>query len=134
MLWYIFSGGVAGENGGGVPKDNRSALLEVHGPIWDKNRFFQNFSFPGSGKQIPVNQAAIYVIPAGYTVEVQVIIERGNASNPIGKSWPGGGASRNIPNTTNVTELFVDIVFPKAAPGPTQKVPLLLAGTTSAAT
>merc|ERR1719181_1672984 len=131
LLWYIFSGGQAGENGSGLPHDNRSELLEVNGPIWRDNHFILNFSLPGSSKQIAINKAAIYVIPSGYTVEARVVIEKGNASNPIGKTWPRGGQTKNIPNATNVTELFVDIVYPAA--GVTQNVPLLLAGSTSAA-
>jgi hypothetical protein len=94
---------------------NRKKLLEYPGP---KAMSHTSFPYVRNGRRIdiPVNRAAIYVLPSGYTVEPHRVI-KGVLSS---EAWRGS------PRDT----LFLDIVYPKSAPG-NQAVPLLLEGSST---
>jgi hypothetical protein len=130
LLYFSFGGNLHFPG-----SSNYMKLMEMRGPYggwsswWHDADRFSSFPFPGNAsKRIPINMGAVYVIPSGYTVAPQVIVEQGFV---IGKSFPRDGHRyiENAAHYTNVTKLFVDIIFPKASPG-TERVPLLLEGTT----
>ncbi|MFT5131167.1 MAG: hypothetical protein ACI8W8_004803 [Rhodothermales bacterium] len=87
---------------------NRKKLLDHPGPSVARAR--------STIGEIPINRAAIYVIPSGYTVEPQLVFRDGIQ----GADW----------KRRTRTEVFCDLIYPKASAG-NEAVPLLLEGSST---
>lgn len=96
--------------------ENRKTLLQYPGP--NQGSSFTSFSYSRNSSmvEIPVNRAAIYVIPSGYTVEAHLVFK---------DNLPRQGEKEDDRKT-----LFMDIVYPKAS-RKTDRVPILLEGSST---
>ena len=94
---------------------NRKNLLEYPGPNAGVSYSEFNYANGSENMKVPVNRAAVYVIPSGYTVKVHDVFRKKIQLNERDSKRLG------------VTEMdqFIDIVYPKPSQK-TSKVPLLL--------